>query len=356
MSRKLGTILLAAASLVAAGCGPNDTVTLQGCGATFPAPLYKRWFLEYYRIFPDVRVNYQATGSGAGVEQFEAGLVQFGASDEALKADRLSAIAAKLSESSGHTVSVLQIPLTAGSVALCYNLPGNPSLQLTRKAYVSIFLGEIRWWDDPALKLCNPGIDLPHQEIAFIRRAESSGTTFVFTNHLNAVDERWTKAKGGPGPGKSVQWPVGIGGKGNAGVAALIKQTPGAFGYLEAGYAELAHLPMAALENRSGKFVLPTVASCREALAEAKFNDVLGATVPDPKGASAYPIVTFTWVICLKNYPEKRLADKLKEVLNYCLEDDKESRGQALSEKLGYVPLPEDALARARKRVAEIGS
>jgi phosphate transport system substrate-binding protein len=356
MSAKPTTGLLASVMLAVAGCGGSDTVTLQGSGATFPAPLYKRWFLEFYRLHPNVRVNYQATGSGAGVEQFEAGLTKFGASDEALKKDRLESIAKTLSERENRKVEVIQLPLTAGSVALCYNVEGNPKLKLARKAYVGILLGSIEYWDDPAIQATNPGVSLPHQQIAFIRRAESSGTTFVFTNHLNAIDPRWTKEGGGPGVGKSVQWPVGIGGKGNAGVAALIQQTPGAFGYIEFGYAELAELPMAAIENHAGDFVLPTIDSCREALQEAKFNEVLAAAVPDPKGKTAYPIVTFTYVVCRKNYEKSRFAEELKSVLNYCLDNKTQAQGQALSEELGYIPLPEEALVKARQRVAEIGT
>lgn len=353
MSRMHWTIVLAALALVP-GCGPSDTVTVHGCGATFPAPLYKRWFLEYYRMHPDVRVNYQATGSGAGVEQFEESLVHFGATDEALKKDRLEAIAKKLTAKLGYPVEVLQLPLTAGSVALCYNLPDSPPLKLTRKAYAGIVLGDVRYWDDAPIAAANPGLALPHQPITFIRRAESSGTTFVFTNHLNAIEPRWTAEKKGPGAGKSVQWLVGIGGKGNSGVAALIQQTPGAFGYIESGYAELAGLPMAQVENHHGKFVLPTSNACRLALEEAQFNDVLGATVPDPTGEDCYPIVTFTWVVCRKNYQEPRLAQTLRAVFDYCLESKTAGRGQEISESLGYVPLPADALARAHKAVSEI--
>jgi phosphate transport system substrate-binding protein len=356
MSPRPWTTFLAAAALSTLGCGPSNTVTVQGCGATFPAPLYQRWFLEFYSLHPDVRVNYQATGSGAGIEQFGEGLVQFGASDEALKKDHLDAIAETLSSREGRKVQTLQMPLTAGSVALCYNLPNNPPLKLTRPAYAGILLGKITYWDDTAIQSSNPGTSLPHMPIAFIRRAESSGTTFVFTNHLNAIDPHWTKAEGGPGAGKSVQWPVGIGGKGNAGVAALIQQTPGAFGYIESGYAELAHLPMASLQNHAGNFTQPTVASCRAALEEAKFDEVLAAAVPDPKGQTAYPIVTFTWVVCRKNYSNAKLASELRAVFGYCLENTVAGAGQDISEQLGYIPLPDDALARARQQVSEIGT
>jgi phosphate transport system substrate-binding protein len=355
------TILLAGAALLSGGCGPADTVTIQGCGATFPSPLYERWFLEFYLLYPNVRVNYQATGSSAGIQQFEEGLVHFGATDEALKEKRLKEIAKTLSNRDNKPVEVIQIPLTAGSVALCYNLPNDPPLKLTRQAYVDILLGHLTYWDDPRIQSANPGISLPHLEITFIRRAEGSGTTFVFTNHINTIDPRWRKDKGGPGAGKTVQWPRDfIGGKGNAGVAALVQQTPGSIGYIEAGYAELTHMPIAALQNHAGSFVSPTVASCREALEDAEkyhlFDKVLGATVPDPKGKSAYPIVSFTWVVCRKNYPDAMLAEKLKAVLSYCLESKNAGRGQELSEQLGYVPLPEETLITARKMVAQIGA
>jgi phosphate transport system substrate-binding protein len=338
------------------GCGSSDTVTIQGCGATFPAPLYKRWFLEYYQRNPDVRVNYQAIGSGAGIQQFEEGLVTFGASDEALKPDRLKSIAKKLSDAEGYHVELIQVPLTGGSVAIAYNVPGVPDdqpLKLSRKTYVSMLLGEITSWDDAAIRATNPDVPLPDLPITLVRRAEGSGTTFVFTNHLNAIDPRWAEAKGGPGVGKTVKWPTGIGGKGTAGVNALIKQTPGAFGYIEEGYAKLTKLPMAALENKCGKYVLPNAKNAEDALKEAKFNEVLGATVADPKGADAYPIVTFTWVVCRKRYPDAVKAAKLQEVLNYCLSTET-GKGQSLSDTLGYVPLPQDALERARKAVSEI--
>jgi phosphate transport system substrate-binding protein len=332
------------------GCGPSDTVTIQGCGATFPAPLYQRWFLEYYLAHPDVRVNYQAIGSSAGIQQVTEGLVHFGASDEALKEAKLKEIAKKLSAKEGRPVEVIQVPLTGGSVAICYNLPGKPAIRLTRKVYVDMLLGEITYWDDSAIQSINAGVALPHLKMEFIRRADGSGTTYVFTNHVSAIDQRW---RNGPGFGKSVPWPVGIGGKGNSGVSALIEQIPGSFGYIEAGYAELAELPIAAIENKAGKFVLPTASAAREALHEAKLNNVLGAEVPDPSGAGAYPIVSLTWVVCRKHYDDPRVAAKLKDVLEFCLTMDA-GKGQALSEKLGYIPLPEEAIVRGRKAISEI--
>jgi phosphate transport system substrate-binding protein len=352
--RQMVLLLLAGCALVPLSCGPSDTITIQSAGATFPAPLYQRWFLEYYKAHPNVRVNYQAIGSGAGVSQFQEGLTNFGASDEALKKERLLEIAAALQKKEGQPVELVQIPLTAGAVALCYNLPGNPDLELPRKVYVGMALGEISNWDDPAIKEANPGVNLPHLKINFIRRAEGSGTTFVFTTHLNAIDDRWKTDNGGPGASKE-PLTFGIGGKGNDGVAAQIQQTPGAFGYLEAGYAEIVGLKMAKLENHAGYFVLPTSENCRVALEEAKFNEVLGATIPDPKGKTAYPIVTFTWVIVRKHYADKRLGDTLRAVLSYCLEDE-DGKGQALSETLGYVALPKKTLERAREEVQKINA
>jgi len=343
--------LAALAALLPLSCGASDSDTIQGCGATFPAPLYQRWFLEYYTAHPDVRVNYQPIGSGAGVSQLQEGLPDFAASDESLKKEKLDEIAEKLGLGKG---GLIQVPLTAGSLALCYNVPGDPVLELPRKVYLDIVLGEIQLWDDDAIKAANPHASLPHLPITFIRRADAGGTTYVLTNHLSAVDERWKKGKG-LGPNKSPQWPVGIGGKGNSGVAALIQQTPGAFGYLETGYAELLGLRMAKLENRAGYFVEPTAAACRVSLEEAKFNDVLAAEVPDPTGQTAYPIVSFTWVICRKHYANQRLGNDLKEVLRYCLQDNA-GTGQALSDKLGYIPLPKDALDRARQAIAQINA
>jgi phosphate transport system substrate-binding protein len=330
-----------------------NVVTIQGSGATFPAPLYKRWFREYYTQHPNVRTNYLAIGSGAGVNQLAEGLSNFGASDEPLSKKKLDDVAASLSAAAGTAVELVQIPMTAGSVAVAYNLEGDPPLKLSRKAYVGIFLGEIDYWDHPDIARSNPGVDLPHQKITCVWRAEGSGTTFVFSNHLNTIDARWRRENGGPGVGKTVLWPVGFGGKGTAGVAAYVRNTPGAVGYIETGYAELTEppIPVAALENKAGKFVMPKGDACKEALAEARFNEVLGATVSDPVGKNAYPIVTFTWIICRRRYSDPRLVESIRDLLRYCL-----TEGQKLSTDLGYVPLPPGAAELSLKQVERIGS
>ena len=313
--------LVAASALVCSSC---DAVrTLQGSGATFPAPLYKRWFLEYYRLHPDVQVNYQPIGSGAGIRQFTEELVDFGASDAAMSDAEIKKVKR----------GVQLLPVTAGSVVVCYNLPGvEGSLRLSRDTYVRIFLGEIKRWDDEAIRADNQGAALPGMPIIVVRRADGSGTTFAFTSHLSAISEKW---KSGPGADKSVIWPTGIGGRGNAGVAALIKQTPGAIGYLEFGFAELSDLPMATLQNKAGNYVAANPQSGQAALANAKVPDNLRVFIPDPTGPDAYPIVTYTWLICYQSYADAEKARTVKEVLRYCLTD-----GQTLAGELGYIPLP----------------
>jgi phosphate transport system substrate-binding protein len=323
-ARRWFRLVLAAACLAATSCsGADNDITIQGSGATFPAPIYKRWFLEYYHRHPEVRVNYQPIGSSAGVRQFTEGLVDFGASDAAMSDKEMARVPA----------GVLLLPMTAGSVALSYNLPGGEPVRLSRAALLGILLGTIDNWSDPALAACNSGVRLPDLAITFVRRSEGSGTTFAFTSHLSAISEEWRK---GPGVGKSVVWPVGIGAKGNAGVAALIQQTPGALGYLESGYAELTHLPMAAVENRAGRYVLPGIRSSQAALAEAKLPANLRAWITDPQAPDAYPIVTYTWILCYRQYADPRVAATLKQVLKFCL-----TEGQQWSADLGYVPLPE---------------
>jgi phosphate transport system substrate-binding protein len=342
-------VFTALACCFSIGCSRSG-VTLQGSGATFPAPLYKRWFLEYYLQHPDVRVNYQPIGSSAGIRQFTEGLTHLGASDAAMSPPERELFR----EQRG--VDALLLPMTAGSIVLSYNVPGAPSdLKLSRKAYLSICQGSITSWDDKAIAEANPGIELPDLPIILVRRAEGSGTTYAFTSHLDAVG----KAVGlpwKPGVGKSVVWreagaetPREIGARGNSGVAAIIQQTPGAIGYLEYGYADLVDLPMARLENKAGKFVKADTQSGRAALEGAAVPKDLIIRVSDPESARAYPIVTYTWMLCYQEYNDEKIAATLKEVLMYCLKD-----GQSISAKLGYLPLPEDVAKKVQETVDSI--
>jgi len=309
------------------------TVTLQGTGATFPAPLYQKWFAEYNKLHSDVQINYQALGSGAGIKQFQQGLVDFGASDAAMTDQEMSQV---------KTGGVILLPMTAGSVALAYNLPGGPAeLKLSRDAYVGMFLGKITTWNDPTIAKCNPGTTMPNTKITVITRSDGSGTTFVFTSHLTAISDAW---KSGPGAGKSVNFPVGVAGKGNPGVTALIKQTPGAIGYVEYGYGKQIGMPMASLENKSGKFVPVSLESETAALAGVQLPPDLRAWIPDPADPNAYPIVTYTWILAHKKYPDAKIAQTLKSVLNYGL-----TQGQGFSVELGYIPLPASVVTEVSK-------
>jgi phosphate transport system substrate-binding protein len=315
----------------------QNAVNLQGTGATFPAPLYQRWFAEYNKVHPDVQINYQALGSGAGIKQFQQGLVDFGASDAAMTDAQMAAV----------KDGVVLLPMTAGAVVLTYNLPGvSAALRLPREAYSGIYLGKITEWNDPVIAKANPGVSLPDTKITVVYRSDGSGTTFVFTNHLSAINPAW---KDGPGAGTAVNFPVGVGGKGNPGVAALVKQTPGAIGYVEYGYAEQLKMPMAVLENHAGNYITPDLQSGTKALASVQLPANLRAWIPDPTGADAYPIVTYTWLLCYKKYKDPKIADTLKAVIQYGL-----TTGQSFSSQLGYIPLPARIVDEVSKAANQI--
>jgi phosphate transport system substrate-binding protein len=315
----------------------EDAVTLQGTGATFPAPLYQKWFTEYNKEHPNVQINYQPLGSGAGIKQFQQHLIDFGASDAAMTDQEMAPV----------KDGVVLLPMTAGAIVLAYNLPDvTGDLKLSRKAYAGIFLGKITNWNDPAITRTNPGLKLPETKITVVSRSDGSGTTFVFTSHLSAISDEW---KNGPGPGKSVNFPVGVAGKGNPGVAALIKQTPGTIGYVEYGYAIQAKMPMAVIENKSGKYVKADLSTGKDALSSVELPQNLRAWVTDPNGADSYPIVTYTWLLCYKKYQNPKTVDALKSVIKYGL-----TTGQSFSADLGYIPLPGNVVDADMKALAQI--
>lgn len=341
-SRRLASLLFACLALtvlvVPSQNAKADTITLNASGATFPAILYGRWFDEYNKLHSDVRINYQGLGSGAGIKQFTDGLTDFGASDAAMSDTEIAAV---------KEGGVLLLPMTAGSIVLSYNLPGvAESIKLPRAVYPAIFLGEIKKWNDPKIAAANPGVKLPDMPINVAFRADGSGTTYNFTNHLAAISPEFkTKV----GAGKLVKFPVGVGGKGNEGVAALIKQTPGTIGYVEYGYAQGIKLPMATLENQAGKFVAPTPESGSAALGSADMPANLRAFVTDPPGDASYPIVTFTWWLVHSQYTKPGVADAIKALATWCLTD-----GQKFSPELGYLPLPPSVLTKVQTAVAQI--
>ena len=316
----------------------NGDVTLNASGATFPAPLYQRWFAEYNKLHPDVRVNYQGVGSGAGIKSFTDGLTDFGASDAAMSDKEIAAV---------KTGGVLLLPMTAGSIVISYNLPGvTQSIQLPRDVYPAIFTGDIKRWNDPKIAAANPGVTLPDLPITVASRADGSGTTYNFSGHLSAISPDFkTKI----GQGKQVKFP-GVAGKGNDGVAALIKQTPGTIGYVEYGYAQKIKLPMATLQNQAGKFVAPTPDSGSAALAQVPLPDNLRAFITDPAGDTSYPIVTYTWwLVHSDNSAKPGAADAIKALATWSLTD-----GQKLSTDLGYLPLPDVVVTKVQAAVAQI--
>jgi len=313
-----------------------DLVKLQGAGASFPAPLYFKWFKTYSGAHKDVQIDYQSVGSGSGVKSLIDKTVDFGASDAAMTEKEMAQVAA----------GVQPLPVTAGSIVLAFNVPGVTDLKLSRKAYADIFLGKVKKWNDPLIAASNPGIKLPDTPINVVVRADSSGTTYVFTRHLSAVSPEFAKS---PGTNKMPNWPVGTRSKGNEGVTASIKTTPGAIGYIEYGYAKSQKIPMAALENKSGKFVAPTPASGTAALASAKMDDDLIVWVDDPEIKEAYPIVTYTWLLLYKNYPDKKKSALLQDLLKYVLTD-----GQKEAEPLGYIPLPKPVSEKVLAAVKNI--
>jgi phosphate transport system substrate-binding protein len=313
------TIGLVAAP-VAAFAGP----ALNGAGATFPAPIYQRWFQDYARTSGS-RVNYQSVGSGAGVRQFVAGTVDFAASDEPIKA----------SEAKQVKRGVVQIPMVGGTIAVAYNKPGC-SLKLTQKQVVGIFQGKIKDWNQ--LPNCGNG------PIRVVHRSDGSGTTFAFTNSLNAFDASWKSV------GKAINWSVGVGGKGNEGVAGTIRNTPGAIGYVNTGFVKVNKLQSAAIQNKAGNFILPSAKSGAAALNFIKLDTNLAGEDPNPAGAGSYPISTLTWVLAYKTGNGAK-TDGIRSALNYALS----AKAQMIADDLGYVPLAGSVLNKARIAVNRIG-
>jgi phosphate transport system substrate-binding protein len=322
------------------GVTPAPAVELRGAGATFPAPLYNAWIERLKKAHPEASINYEAVGSGEGIARFTEGDLDFAASDVAApttggeKAEGVGA----------------QFPVTAGMVTIAYNLPGvSQRLKLPRNVYADIFLGKIRRWNDPRIAAANPGVRLPAQDIAVVARLDSSGTTFAFTSHLSTITPAW--AESGVGVGKKPTWPDFVTlAKGNEGVAAEIKRKDGAIGYVEYGYAKRMGLAFATLENKIGKFVAPSPEAGAAAINHSTYLGLqdLKASILDPSGEGAYPIVSYSWLILRWNYP----GDKLRLVnafVDYVLGD-----GQKIALEMGYVPLPAPVAYRGKAVVARI--
>jgi phosphate transport system substrate-binding protein len=318
----------------------QGNVQLNGAGASFPAPLYQNWFVALNQEIPEIQVNYQSVGSGAGVEQFIKGTVDFGASDVAMKDEEI----AKVSK------GVLMLPMTAGSIVLAYNLPEvQEAIKLSQEAIVGIFMGEITKWNDPKITKENPDLKLPNSPITVVHRSDGSGTTGVFTKNLSAMSPAWEKSIGS---GKTVEWPSKgkfIGGKGNEGVTAAIQQNQGSIGYVEYGYAKNNNLTMATLQNKAGKFVEATEESAEATLASVELPANLREFITNPDGENSYPFVTYTWILAYKKYDDPNKAIAMEATIQYNL-----TKGQEQSAALGYIPLPENVREKVAAAADEI--
>ena len=317
-------------TLIACGGQKEESVKLQGAGASFPAPLYLKWFKSYNASKPNIQVDYQSVGSGSGVKSFMDRTVDFAASDAAMKPEDMAKVDG----------GVQLLPMTAGSIVLAHSLKDVPNLKLSREAYVGIFSGKITKWNDPAIASVNPDVKLPDLPINVIVRADSSGTTFVFTKHLSAVSKEFEK---NIGVNNMPNWPVGTKSRGNEGITASLMTTPGSIGYIEYGYAKSQKLPFATLQNKAGNYVEATTASAAAGLASGEIPPDLIAWVSDPEAKDAYPIVTYTWMIFYKKYDNKAKSKALRDMINYGLTD-----GQKESEALGYVPLPPEVVTKVK--------
>jgi phosphate transport system substrate-binding protein len=307
--------------------------TISGAGATFPAPLYERYAREVRKKFPDLKVNYQSIGSGGGIRQTIAGTVDFGASDAAMT----DAEMAKVKN------GVILVPTGGGAVSVVYNLSGVNNLKLSRTTLPGIFSGQITNWNDPKIKADNPGVNLPNQPIKFAVRADGSGTTFIFTNHLSSISGYF---KGRIGTGTAPKWtlPNVLKGKGNPGVAALVSRTPGSIGYVEYSYAVQNKLKSALLQNKSGQFVAPSLQTANAALSSVSFPDNYRIFVGDP--SQGYPIVGLTWMMVYKKYPTPAKADAVKKWINWVLND-----GQQFNDDLNYTRIPSAVTNRVLQTV-----
>jgi phosphate transport system substrate-binding protein len=312
---------------------------LIGSGASFPFPIYSAWFKQFSKETPGVIVDYQAKGSGAGIQDFINHTVDFAGSDAAMTDAEIAKVEG----------GVVLIPITAGEIVLAYNLPGNPAgLKLPRDVYPEIFLGKITRWNDPKIAAANPDLKLPDLPITVVRRSDSSGTNFVFTKHLSAISPEFAKAVGF---GTTVEWPKSdkiVGAPKNDGVTATIKQTPGALGYIEYGYAKLTKTNSALLQNKAGQYVEPGAKSGAAALAAAKLGPDLRGWIDDPEGADAYPIASFTWLLFYKDQDDKK-AEILRKLVEYSV-----TKGQAIADSMGYIPLPPSVIEKVKAAAAEI--
>ena len=319
----------------------SQSVDLTGAGATFPYPIYSKWFSDYASA-TGVKINYQSIGSGGGIRQLSEGTVDFGASDSPMSDDELA-------KAKGGPI--LHFPTVLGADVITYNLPGlTTALKFTPAAIADIFSGRIKKWNDTRIASLNPGVTLPAQDILVVHRSDGSGTTYIFTDYLSTAVPSW---KTSVGKGKEVKWPVGLGAKGNEGVSGQVKQTPGAIGYVELAYAKQNNLPIAAIRNKSGQFVAASVDAVTAAAAGVAkalpANTDYRISIVDAPGATSYPISSFTWILVYQHQTDAVKGKKLVDFLNWAL-----TEGEKEASTLDYAPLPAEMATAVKARVANI--
>lgn len=340
-SRPWGVVLTVALAVGFGAVAGAQQIT--GAGATFPYPIYSKWFDEYHKKFPNITFNYQSLGSGAGVQQITAGTVDFGASDYALTDKQIQDFKSK------RHLDILHYPTVMGAAVPVYNIRGlTAQLNFTPDALVGIFLGKITKWNDPAIAGANPGVKLPSAPIIVVHRSDGSGTTFCFTDYLSKVSKEWeTKV----GRGGSVNWPVGLGGKGNEGVSGQVKQVPNTIGYIELSYAVQNKMTFGKVKNSAGVFVAASLGGVSAAAASAAKNmpDDFRVSITDAAGQDAYPISTFTWLLIPNKIPDAAKEKAIKDFLHWML-----TTGQTMAAPLDYAPLPKAVVIKEEKAIAKI--
>jgi phosphate transport system substrate-binding protein len=342
MRKVVSFFTILAVSLLAVSAS-MAALSLTGAGATFPYPIYSKWFDEFHKKNSDVEINYQSLGSGAGIRQVTEGTVDFGASDGPMNDDQLKAYQAK------HGFPRLHFPTVLGADVPTYNIPGvSGELNFTPDALAGIFLGHISKWNDPAIAGANKGVNLPANDIVVIHRSDGSGTTYIWTDYLSKVSSDW---KDKVGKGTSVSWPVGLGGKGNENVAGLVKQTPNSIGYVELIYAIQTKMPYGKVKNSSGDFIKADLASVSAAASGAikTMPDDFRVSITNAPGKTAYPISSFTWLLIPSKFSDAAKRDALKGFVQWMLAD-----GQNYAESLAYAKLPPEVVAKEVKALSKI--
>jgi phosphate transport system substrate-binding protein len=337
------TGLLVAALVLATAVWAQGALLINGAGASFPYPIYSKWFDEYHKAHGNAEINYQSVGSGAGIKQVTEGTVDFGASDGPMNDDQIKAFQDKRGS------SILHFPTVLGAAVPTYNVPGVTSaLNFTPQALAGIFLGRVTKWNDPAIADANKGVKLPANDIVVVHRSDGSGTTYIWTDYLSKVSDDW---KNKVGKGSSVNWPVGLGGKGSEGVTGLIKQTPNSVGYVELVYAAQNNVAYGAVKNSAGSFIKADLASVSAAAASTAktMPDDFRVSITDPPGKAAYPISSFTYLLIPAKFSDAGKRDAIKDFLKWALTD-----GQNYAEALSYAKLPKEVVAKETKALGNI--